>query len=218
MANLPIEERLLHYFLAMGAQQVEPTSSAPAGLSLLLGGERVHVTVLKNDAFGQRSKIVDTILGLPSLRGSANQLYLAAPRLLAATIDAAVFRSYGIGLLLFDDRRIEEAVAPQSVQVPQQGPAAHSPDQTIMAELTTLKSMYLEMEKSVVRLRDDLRSLQETVRSPSNTAEQVRRSASVPTEAIFGNAVSQLPSFFTNNPWLDVLSKRGRAEGEPIAG
>ena len=113
MANLPIEERLLHYFLAMGAQATDPIQNSPPGISVTLGTEKIHIAILKNDAFLQRSKIVGSILDLSALRNSVELIYLAAPKLLGTAIDADVFRSHGIGLLLFDDRRIEETVPPK---------------------------------------------------------------------------------------------------------
>lgn len=216
MANRPIEERLLHYFLAMGAQ--ETSAQIPqANLSFLLGADRANVVILKNEDFIQRSKVIETILGLPSLQNSGQLLYLAAPRLLGASIDAAIFRSHGIGLLLFDERRIDETLAPQPFQPP---PIENKPspnfDAKVFEELATLKSKYAEMEKNIARLRDDLTTFQESEIRPS-TSEHNRPS---PEPIYVGPNVpgASLPSFFADNPWLDVLSKRGRSENEPIAG
>lgn len=141
MASLSIEERLLHYFLAMGAEQASE-KPASAALSFIIGDQRVNVVVTRTDALNQ-SAIIEAILGLASLRASSNQLYLAAPRLLGVTVDAQIFRSYGIGLLLYDERRIDEAVPPQMVQFTQPAPTLPSPDPSTIAQLTELKSMYL---------------------------------------------------------------------------
>lgn len=221
MANLPIEERLLHYFLAMGAQETEAAQTAQAGLSFLLGSDKVHVVVLRPEDFVQRSKIIDTVLSLASLRNSFELLYLAAPRLLGAAIDAGTFRSHGIGLLLFDERRIDEAVPPQPAQsIPTQQPHQIL-DREVVMELATLKSMYLEMEKTVAKLREDLINFQQAPERPSRTLEDTQPSRILPAQPIFASPNingDQLPSFFTNNPWLEVLSKRGRSGNEPIAG
>lgn len=64
MANLPIEQRLLHYFLAMGAQPLEPLQDAPTGLTVSLGSERIHIAILRTDAFLQKSKIIESIMNL----------------------------------------------------------------------------------------------------------------------------------------------------------
>lgn len=218
MVSLPIEERLLHYFLAMGAQPLDPIQNAPPGLTLSLGSDKVHVAILMNDAFLQRGKIIESVMNLSSVRDSVNQLYLAAPRLLGTTIDAEVFRSHGIGLLLFDDRRIDETVEPQSIHRPQPEQGAEKLDQAIVSEVETLRSMYLEMERTVSKLREDLKSFQENFSYAPSAPERISQPPIFHQEPKLAGGSAELPSFFSNNPWLDVLSRRGREEATPIAG
>jgi hypothetical protein len=220
VANLPIEERLQHYFLAMGAQQIERAEIAQENLAFLSGNEKIRIVILNNADIVERSKVLEAILSLTSLRHSSHLLYLAAPRILGASFDAASFKSHQIGLLLFDERRIDEAVGPQRLQ-----PREHTlipspiPDQAVFTELASLKSMYVEMEKTIATLRDDLKTFRrdsenrpsmEIARAPPQIPRSEENFAALPG--------LQLPSFFANNPWLDVLSKRGRSGGELIAG
>ena len=216
MANLSIEERLVHYFLAMGAQQVSETATS-ATLTFVIGDLRVNVVVVKSDVFTQ-SKIIEAILGLGSLRGSSNQLYLAAPRLLGASVDARVFRSYGVGLLLYDERRIDESVPPQVLQIPQPAPLIASPQPTAIAELAQLRSMYLEVKSSIAELREEIQTYRKTAVEGPVTTVNPPRPTIMPPEPVFAGSTGQLPSFFANNPWLDVLSKRGREQGGAYAG
>ncbi len=221
MANLPIEARLLHYFLAMGAQQTESAQISHSNLAFISGSEKIHVVILRNEEVVQRNKIIGTILTLASLRNSSQLLYLAAPRLLGASVDAAIFRSHGIGLLLFDERRIDEALAPrqlESARSEQERPASVTPE--VATELVALKSMYAEMERNIARLRDDLEAFQRAERS-QRPSEPVPPSHIVPPDRTFVESNvsgAPLPPFFVNNPWLDVLSKRGRSGNEQIAG
>jgi hypothetical protein len=215
VVNLSIEERLVHYFLAMGAQQVSETATS-ATLTFVIGDQRVNVVVVKSDVFTQ-SKIIEAILGLGSLRGSSNQLYLAAPRLLGASVDAQVFRSYGVGLLLYDERRINESVPPQVLQIPQPAPLIASPQPTAIAELVELRSMYLEMKSSIAELREEMQTYRKTAVEAPVSSVDPQRPAIMPPEPVFAGSTGQLPSFFANNPWLDVLSKRGREQGEAYA-
>jgi len=208
----------------MGAQQTPNADSNQAGLSFLVGADNVHVMVLKTQDLAQRNSIIDTVLKLSSLRNSYQTVYLAAPRLLGATIDASVFRAHGMGLLLFDERRIDEAVAPQPLQAtrPQVTPAPVQ-ESELVSELATLKSMYFEMERNLTQLREDLKNLHE---APVNTGRFAPQPSQPPLgggphEPLFVPNMSQsgaLPSYFSNNPWLEVLSKRGRSENEPLAG
>jgi hypothetical protein len=202
----------------MGAQPLDPIQNAPPGLTFNLGSDKVHIAILKNDAFLQRGKIIESVMNLSSLRDLANQLYLAAPRLLGTTIDAEVFRSHGIGLLLFDDRRIDETVEPQSIHRPQSQHGAEKIDQTIVTEVETLRSMYLEMERTVSKLREDLKNFQDNLSYAPSVPERISQPPIFHQEPKFVGGSSELPSFFNNNPWLDVLSRRGREETTPIAG
>ncbi len=222
MANLPIEDRLLHYFLAMGAQQTERAEIPRNNLAFLSGSEKIHVVILRNEDFIQRNKVIETILSLTSLRNTSQLLYLAAPRLLGASIDAAIFKPYGIGLLLFDERRIDEAVPPQLLQPTQtMQQTSQNPDPGVLTELATLRSMYAEMERNIATLREDLKTFQRDSEPRTSTTEPTPPSRISRPESMFANpsfSGAQLPSFFANNPWLDVLSKRGRPGDEPIAG
>ncbi len=150
----------------MGAQQIPNPDLNQSGLSFLVGADNVHVMVLKAQDLAQRNSIIDTVLKLSSLRNSHQTVYLAAPRLLGATIDASIFRAHGIGLLFFDERRIDEAVAPQPPQAaqPQLTPTP-AQDPGLVTELATLKSMYFEMERNLTQLRDDLKNLHEAPRN-----------------------------------------------------
>lgn len=217
MASLPIEERLLHYFIAMGAQKTEAAPRAAADLALVMGHEKVLVVILKNDDLVRRGKIFESVLHLASLRNSSHQLYLAAPRLLGATIDAQVFRSQGIGLLLFDDRHIDEAIPPQTIQPSHEGKPAATHDAMILSELATLKSMYSELEKEFARLREEMNSLQVMAGRAETSPGPLQRQEVLHAEPVYAQNENHLPSFFTNNPWLDVLSRRGKEE-QPIAG
>ena len=207
----------------MGAQQTPNADSSQAGLSFLVGEDNVHVMVLKTQDLVQRNSIIDTVLKLSSLRNSYQTVYLAAPRLLGATIDASIFRAHGIGLLFFDERRIDEAVAPQPLQAmrPQLTPAP-ARDPGLASELATLKSMYFEMERNLTQLRDDFKNLHEAPRN-GGFASQLSHSplGGVPREPVYASNITEggpLPSYFSNNPWLEVLSRRGRSENEPLAG
>ena len=226
MASLPIEQRLLHYFLAMGAQQSQDSSN-PGTLSFLMGNERVLVSILTAVDAIERNRVIGTFLRVSSLRSAGIQLYVAVPRLLGATFDAQIFRSSGIGLLLFDDRRIEETIKPQSVQSPtvmQPTLTNATPDPTVLSELASLKSMYDEMERNMNRMMAEFKLLREN--APTHTLhiqspEPVRFESTHRAETPFQSTMigeGALPSFFTNNPWLDVLSKRGKTEAAPFAG
>lgn len=220
MVNLPIDQRLVHYFLAMGAQQTEAAQIPYTNLAFVSGSEKISVLILTNEEVLETNRILDTILALASLRNLSQLLYLAAPRLLGASVDAAIFRSHGIGLLLFDERRIDEALAPQRLQPSPSEQVGAGLTTEVMTELAALKSMYAEMEHNLARLRDDVEAYQRTGGNQKRFDPPLP-SRIAPSEPTFvGSNVpgTPLPPFFVNNPWLDVLSKRGRSGNEQIAG
>jgi hypothetical protein len=203
----------------MGAQTTKADHGE--GISFMLGADKVHALILTPDMLADRNAILDAILTLSTLQSTYQLMYLAAPRLFGASIDASLFRSRGIGLLLYDERRIEEVVPAQAMHTSQAVQPTQF-DQTVVAtELATLRTMYLQMERTISQLRNDLTS----IRNPQPTDERTPI-VPVPTRLItsqadFSQGVmqgGQLPSYFTNNPWLEVLSKRGNGEREPIAG
>jgi hypothetical protein len=219
VASLPIEERLRHYFLAMGAQPNTNVNEPQPGNSFSLGQDTLHLAILKPEDLAIRNRVIETVLSLSSLRTS-QLVYLAAPRLLGATMDAGIFRAHGIGLLLYDDRRIDEAVAAQPVRTitPQATPI--NTDSALVGELTSLKAMYGEMERHLAQLREDMRIMQQNPRGSEPAMEQIHPPPLPSREPIFAASPlvtpsvesAALPSYFNNNPWLDVLSKRGRSE------
>lgn len=225
MVNLPIEQRILHYFLAMGAQQNPTKDNDEASLSFSLGTEKIVVSILTLEDLVQRNRILNALLRLASLRSLANQLYVAAPKLLGASLDANIFRSQGIGLLLFDERRIEETIQPQAISSSAR-PEQLTPtlDPAMLSELAALKSMYAEMKKRIEDIHAEFKSLKNNPLQQSEQApcldnlvfEPIQRAAALHSAKSFEE--SSLPSFFTNNPWIDVLSKRGRSEVAPLAG
>jgi hypothetical protein len=200
----------------MGAQPDNHPTDA-GSLSLIAGNQKLQVAILKNDAIIQRNRILETILALNAKREAFNLVYLAAPKLIGAVMDAALFRSHGIGLVLFDERRIDEVVPPQTFQVPtSQEPMSRLQDQEVAKELAALRSMYAEMERSMTSLREELKDIKEMRRTVDPEIEPVNGQRRVlATQMLTGRG--SLPSFFSNNPWLDVLSKRGRTEEEPFA-
>jgi len=203
----------------MGAQPSVQTGQEQ-GISLTLGADKVHILILTQNDMTHRNAILDALLSLSTLRFSNNLVYLAAPRLFGTSVDASIFRSRGIGLLFYDERRIDEAV-PAKTQSEETARSSQKDDSTLVTEFAALKTMYLEMERTVNQLRNDLT----TLRIPQPVQEPQPRiplpTETIPTPASFPQSVihgGELPSYFMNNPWLDVLSKRGSEERGHIAG
>ncbi|HUO42285.1 MAG TPA: hypothetical protein VMU35_04855 [Methylomirabilota bacterium] len=216
-----------HFFLAMDGLNIERPSN-PGTLCFASSNECTHVSILTPSDIIQRNRVIDTLLHLSSLRYEGTQPYVAAPRLLCATLDSQIIRSSGIGLLVYDERRIEEVIKPERIQPPrkiQQEPAPSNADSPLLSELAELKSRYAELEQNITLMRSEFKSVQalaSTSIQPSHDFINEHRfdtfQHSTPPFASSRLQEGSLPSFFVNNPWLDVLAKRGRTEDPPLAG
>ena len=209
----------------MGAQQCVDEGSDPRSLSFKLGNETIRVVTLRKEEILESSKVLDTILYVTSLRQRADVLYLAAPRLLATTLDNQIFKTHGLGLILFDDRRIEETIEGRTKPALEPKPInATVPDQNLLSEFTALKSMYAQMEQAIENMREEMKAISQNAATKTIEPRPPIRMEPIehpPTTYSITPHPAQgpLPSFFNNNPWLEVLSRRGRAEEvTPLAG
>jgi hypothetical protein len=208
----------------MGAHQDSSPSGDNSLISFTVGSEKIIVRILTANDMLQRNRILEVLLHLTCLRSGNNQIYIVVPRLLGASLDAQVLRSQGIGLILFDERRIEETVKPRQVTTSvQPHSSASTVDPSVLSELATLKSMYAQIERTIEQIRAEFNSLKEDTPTQSPRLERHQQNLDFepvmhPPQTPISPSQEPLPSFFTNNPWLDVLSKRGRPEVAPLAG
>ena len=222
MVNLPIEQRILHYFLAMGAKQETSEKVDDSAFCFTLGTERIAVHIISPDDMLQVNHVLEVLMKLARRCQEMDQIYAVAPRVLGACLDAGVLRSQGIGLILFDDRRIEETIKPQFIPAQTNHPAP-SVNQSVLTELASLKSMYAQLERTLESMRIELNSRRPL--APDHTPKPDPRPQDFTFNPVMRSEQPQeilqpqgpLPTFFTNNPWLEVLSKRGRAEAMPLA-
>jgi len=203
----------------MGAQETPEPAPNRTRQSFLIGPDKAHVFILKPEDLPHRNAILDAIFTLSTLRNNYSLLYLAVPRVLGTAVDAGLFRSRGIGLLFFDERRIDEAVTAQPTRIPllrqEEAPAPGNID----SEIATLRSMYLEMDRTVNLLRNELANLRQVSGTPEEPPRIPQPIQMVTDQPVFAQpAGHELPSFFMNNPWLEVLSKRGTGEHPRLAG
>lgn len=205
----------------MGAEQTEDSEPNQNEIKFRVGSEKAVVVILRPEGLTHRNAILDAVLNLSGLSETYQLVYLAVPRLIGATLDATVFRTRGVGLLFFDERRIDEAIAPTPSRPERLPEAASAQSAEIATELANLRSLYAEMEQNLNRLRDDLKNIHSSREARQELPPLVQSLSDAGSGQIFTrNPIQsgQLPSYFTNNPWLEVLSKRGTGEHEPIAG
>jgi hypothetical protein len=144
-----------------------------------------------------------------ALAGKSNRTYLALPKSAASLTDARLFQERGIGLFTYDHRNIEEALPARHFEVA--NVAFHETrlgaDHRLENEMNELRAQIDTLERTVHSLSEELMSLR---RIPPAT-EPVQAFPPTRTLTPIG-AIENLPTFFAGNPWLEVLSRRGREE------
>ena len=158
--------------------------------------------------------MLDSLMRTSALAGRVNRTYLAIPKSTASIVDARVFEGIGIGLFTYDQRNVEEALPARYFEVNEHahsGAADPVPTQ-LESELRELRIQFDSLENVVRQMKEELASVRET-RTPERSVQTVAQ----PNPAQGISLASSLPGFFMGNPWVEVLSRRGREENT-IAG
>lgn len=204
-----ITQRLRSHFLGKGMQESGASENSCAENDLLIfsGFNTISaIKVLREDELSSRNSILEAVLSTASLMNRFNQVYLALPKFVSSTIESNVIEEHGIGLVVYDDSIVVEAVAPRYLQIMNQPPqmprANEEPNQVLIQEIGALKSRLSLLEETIESLRSEITHLKSW--RPIITHET--GASSPPMTQVLENT----PSFIRDNPWVDILSRRGR--------
>jgi hypothetical protein len=169
----------------------------------------VRVVILDESAWTDRQAFLNSIVKATALAGKSNRTYIALPKNAASLTDARLFHERGIGLFTYDHRSLDEALPAQYFQLPSMAAPQTSEvaDLRFEDEIRELRAQIDTLERTVHSLSEELMSLR---RAPS-TLEPVETFASTRTPSLIPPSEGR-PTFFAGNPWLEVLSRRGREE------
>jgi len=172
-------------------------------------GTCVRVVVLDESPWADRQTFLHSIMRVTALAGKSNRTYLVLPKTTASLTDARLFQERGIGLFTYDHRSVDEAL-----------PARYF-ETTTAALPQTNRIATDQFENEIRELRAQVDTLERTVQSLSEELMSMRRMSSpseavqpyLPTHALpIVAAVDDRPAFFSGNPWVEVLSRRGKEE------
>lgn len=161
------------------------------------GRSTLTVRVLEDSETRNRNAILDAALSALSLASKANLVYLALPKLHASLLDASILQSRGLGLITHDVRTVEEVVVAKRI------------DQALTrsessADMELMKNRIVALERTVETLASEL----SVIRAKRIELERPRRQT--PSETVDRGKKDALPSFFKDNPWLDILANRAK--------
>lgn len=202
-------DRIREYFLSQGYSE-DPINED--GFSSFLDGEyRTAVKILSLEDLEDRNILLQSLLEAASNPKSYNKVYVAMPKLLASIIDGKILEEIGLGLLIYDERSVEEAIPAKTVKPQAVHASSTTVDPSIARELQFLKAELSELRETVEKLKRELTALREGVKPhrEERGRREVKMEVKIPQSQPLG-----LPSFFQDNPWLSVLSQRGKETGE----
>jgi len=145
--------------------------------------------------------------------GKVNKTYLALPKIAAALTDARLFQEHGIGLFTYDQRNIEEALPARYFETAAAPPEVEDPEASqLEKEVQQLRAEFAALEQAVRDLKEGLVSS----KSPATLEEEVQ--TYMPERPRTGLQVTDnLPTYVVGNPWVEVLSRRGRGESAIVS-
>lgn len=166
----------------------------------------VYVTIGSEDVLGDKNTILNKILQTLSMTEKMTRVYLALPTILVSSLDAKIFEEYGIGLINYSEKNILEAIPPKVFEKKKNNEIIPN---KFLSDLNQLRGDYNQLKNNFKVLNE---VVQELVLEFKN--EKIKIS---PPRVDFSNVekvqiqnFEGTPSFLKENPWIDVLSKRGK--------
>jgi hypothetical protein len=207
--SVDLRQWLRQRFMSAGLGE-SPTVDSQISDMLFQGeGMNIRVIILGESLWTDRQAFLNSIMRATALAGKSNRTYLALPKAAASLVDARLFHERGIGLFTYDHRNVDEAL-----------PARHF-EMTTTALPQPEKGTADQLQNEIRELRTQVDTLERTVQSLSEELMSLRRTSPrqesvdpyVPVRVLSTvTAPDDLPTFFAGNPWVEVLSRRGREE------
>lgn len=235
----PFLDALRRYFSSRGYVEVSMPLQGGLGLAFEKGDERVAVFIIDEEAVKLRGELIKRLMKA-SKGENFDLVYVAAPKLIATVLDASVFVELGVGLLVVGENVVEAAPAKKRSQPIigedlrrrlmrlEERIDALEAEEARSEGVESLTERITRLELEVEALKDNisksLRRLDATlsgILAKVNALEEVLVSlkrVKMPAVSVKepglepGVTVADegLPSFFKDNPWLKILSSKGR--------
>ena len=203
-----IIDQIKEYFVRRGNRILsvdEASADLKPNIAFTDGESTIYVKVFSKEELSDRNSLLDAVLQSLRLVGKANRVYLALPRIYSTILDGRILQRHGLGLLICGGKGVMEAIPAKQHEINVHEELSSDEMRVILKglhELRDLKRRVLELEETVRVLSEEisrLKSMRVRVRAEEIKPPPV--SVSIPQE---------LPSFFKDNPWLEILTRRGQ--------
>ena len=211
-----IIERIVGFFGSRGFSKIsesklsEEDLQVKPDLAFQKDNTRVFVKFADMSIVEDRNKFIKTLMEISTLINYCDKLYLVIPRFIATIIDSEVLKEKGIGLITYNGKIVEVL------------PAVSKKSREILVKKESIENMFQEIS-NLRRMLEDLISEIKDLKRRITSVERKINELRVVTVTEVGvkevkealtypeaPEISELPSFFQDNPWLEILSKRGK--------
>ncbi len=200
MNNQTVLRQLQNYFTSKGLE-LHKTES---GFLQFTDNEKIiAVYFLLERSYTGKNQLLDLMLEATSRILNQNQTYIAIPKLYGSILDTKHLESNGLGLILYDERGLYEVLAARYIDHIKRD----SVDLNIRLE-SEIRKLRLEIDglkRNLMNLKNELDDLRDIkiIEKAVQPIDQPATQRQIPVQE------DDLPSFFKDNPWITVLSKRG---------
>jgi len=201
-----ILERLKTFFFQKGFAESPEQERREDILILKNGLERAAVYIFETGRMEDRNTFLTAIVSASKTLGQYSQTYLAVPKIYAAFIDARTVEEHGFGLLTYNESTVEEVLPPRHFDTPASEKVNVPLNPEILEELRRMKSRLDQLQRTVEALSSELAELK--LKRSEEPDEPFLMKSPIVAEA--PRVSAELPAYMKDNPWVTVLSRRGR--------
>lgn len=192
-------------FAELGYDKLRHLEFKPS-LAFTDGKNRIFINIMPIEALSKRNSFIRFIIETSILREHCEQIYIVIPKILATIVDSEMMKSIGVGILVYDGKKLSE-IAPAQLCKPKVilDVEVVKNIEDILNRLSSLETAVEELSLYIEKIAEEIRefrALKVTV-----TQEAIKKAVKLEVKT------KNLPSYFENNPWLDILSKRGQPSG-----
>ncbi|ADN50576.1 hypothetical protein [Vulcanisaeta distributa] len=227
--SIEIARKLIEeWLLQRGFRIVDKLSEKE--IVLMEGNNTVYLRI-STEEFPTESYIIDELSNVMRNRFNYNKAYIAFPQSARGLINGKLFRSNRVGVYIYDlsstdpERAVEELIPSIPIQL-QQGiddsikKRIDDLEKAINDVRNSLSGINIQpLTKDINELRDRVMRIEQIINELIERVNKLERiglqaTGLTNTTAQGGSTINnELPDFLSNNPWIEVLRRRGGGNG-----
>lgn len=198
---------------------------------ILAEGNNTVYLRISTEEFPTESYITDELSNVMRNRFNYNKAYIAFPQSARGLINGRLFRSSRVGIYIYDlsstdpEKAVEELIPSIPIQLQQvanddlrrridelekiinnlRSDPLNADSKSLVRDINELKDRLARIEHELGKLTERVSKLEGMVRSSDKNQSMNPQVSTMVSD--------ELPDFLNNNPWVNVLKKRGGGEG-----